>query len=37
MWLGEIRRQRRGDAYNKVQETNETEDVLWISTRRFVH
>jgi hypothetical protein len=37
MRLGELRRQRRGDAYNKVEETNGTEDVLWISARRFVH
>jgi hypothetical protein len=37
MQLGELRRQRRGDAHNKVQETNGTEDALWISARRFVH
>jgi hypothetical protein len=37
MQLGEIRRERKGDAYNKVHETNGTEDVLWISARRFVH
>jgi hypothetical protein len=37
MRLGELRQQRRGDAYNKVQETNGIEDVLWFSTRRFVH
>jgi hypothetical protein len=37
MQLGEIRQERRGDAYNKVQETNETEDALWISARRFLH
>jgi hypothetical protein len=37
MQLGEIRRERRGDAYNKVQETNGTEDVLWISSRQFLH
>jgi hypothetical protein len=37
MWLGELQRQRRGDTYNKVQETNWTEDVLWISARRFLH
>jgi hypothetical protein len=30
MQLEEIRRERRGDAYNKVQETNGTEDALWI-------
>jgi hypothetical protein len=29
MQLGEIRRERRGDAYNKVQETYGTEDTLW--------
>jgi hypothetical protein len=37
MLLGELRRPRRGDAYNKVQETNGTEDALWISARRFIH
>jgi hypothetical protein len=37
MQLGELRRQRRGDAHNRVQETNGTEDALWISARRFVH
>jgi hypothetical protein len=36
MRLGELRRQRRCDAYNKVQETNGTEDALWISARQFV-
>jgi hypothetical protein len=36
MQLIEIRRQRRGDAYNKFQETNGTEDVLWISAHRFL-
>jgi hypothetical protein len=30
MQLGEIRRERRGDAHNKVQETNGTENALWI-------
>jgi hypothetical protein len=37
MQLRELRRQRRGDAHNRVQETNGTEDALWISARRFVH
>jgi hypothetical protein len=37
MQLGEIHQQRRGDAYNKVQETHGTEDTLWISARRFLH
>jgi hypothetical protein len=37
MRLGELRRQRRVDAYNKVKETKGTEDALWISARRFVH
>ena len=37
MQLGELRRQRRGDAHNRVQENNGTEDALWISARRFVH
>jgi hypothetical protein len=31
MQLGEIHREIRGDAYNKVQETNGTEDALLIS------
>jgi hypothetical protein len=37
MQLRELRQQRRGDAHNKVQETNGTEDALWISARRFLH
>jgi hypothetical protein len=37
MQLGELRRQKRGDAHNRVQVTNGTEDALWISARRFVH
>jgi hypothetical protein len=37
MQLGELRRQRRDDAHNKVQETNGIEDALWISARRFLH
>jgi hypothetical protein len=32
MQLGEILQQRKGDAYNKVQETHGTADALWIST-----
>lgn len=35
MQLGELRRQRRGDAHNRVQENNGTEDALWISARFF--
>jgi hypothetical protein len=30
MQLGGLRRQRRGDVHNRVQETNGTEDSLWI-------
>jgi hypothetical protein len=31
MQLGEIRREIRGDAYNKVKVTHGIEDALWIS------
>jgi hypothetical protein len=37
MQLGVVLRQRRGDAYNKVEVTHGTEDALWISARQFVH
>jgi hypothetical protein len=33
MQLGEIHREIRGDAYNKVKVTHGIEDALWISAR----